>query len=90
MAKIVYGFGASHTPMLTLEGKRWTERAADDRRNSQLNTSDGRFLTYEELVRERGEPYANVATEERFLEVEAEPKLRTRALDLLKGLAKSK
>ena len=72
MAKIVYGFAASHTPMLTLEGKRWTERAQDDMRNNQLNTSDGRFISYEQLVRERGTPYADVATEERFLAVEAD------------------
>jgi hypothetical protein len=64
--------------MLTLEGKRWTERADDDKRNPKLNTSDGRYLTYDELVRERGEPYADVATEPRFLEVEAASQ---RALD---------
>ena len=70
MAKIVYGFGASHTPMLTLEGKRWNERAADDMRNPALNTSDGRFVSYDELARENGAPYGRVATEERFLEIE--------------------
>ena len=78
MAKLVYGFGASHTPMLTLDGKRWSERAADDRRNPSLNTSDGRFLSYEQLVSERGEPYGDVATEQRFLELEAASQ---RALD---------
>lgn len=78
MARIVYGFGASRTPMLTLEGKRWNERAADDRRNPSLNTSDGRFISYDELVRENGEPFAEVATEERFLEIEAASQ---RALD---------
>lgn len=82
MAKIVYGFGASHTPMLTLEGKRWNERAADDKRNPSLNTSDGRFISYDELVREIGEPYANVATEERFLEIEAASQ---RSLDRIAG-----
>src|SRR5262245_39926620 len=70
MARIVYGFGASHTPMLTLEGKRWSERAADDMRNSALNTSDGRFISYDALVRENGTPYADMATEARFLEIE--------------------
>jgi hypothetical protein len=78
MASIIYGFSASHTPMLTLEGKRWSERAADDMRNTELNTSDGRFLSYADLVRERGEPYSDVATEQRFLEVEAASQ---RALD---------
>ena len=33
MAQIVYALAASHSPMLTLEGKRWSERAEDDRRN---------------------------------------------------------
>ena len=33
MAKIVFSMAASHTPMLTLEGKRWSERAADDLKN---------------------------------------------------------
>ena len=78
MANIVYGFAASHTPMLTLDGKRWSERAADDMRNAKLNTSDGRFISYDHLVRERGEPHAAVATEENFLAVEAASQ---RALD---------
>jgi hypothetical protein len=71
MARIVYALGASHSPMLTLEGKRWSERAADDRRNPSLNTSDGRFLSYDALARERGEPYGDVATEANFLATEA-------------------
>jgi Catalytic LigB subunit of aromatic ring-opening dioxygenase len=71
MARIVYALGASHSPMLTLEGKRWSERAADDRRNPSLNTSDGRFLSYDELARENGAPYGDVATEANFLATEA-------------------
>ena len=80
MARIVYGLGASHSPMLTLEGKRWSERAADDMRNPGLNTSDGRFVSYEQLARENGAPYGSVATEERFLQVE---RASQRALDRL-------
>jgi hypothetical protein len=57
--------------MLTLEGKRWSERAADDRRNPSLNTSDGRFLSYDELARENGAPYGDLATEANFLATEA-------------------
>lgn len=82
MARIVYGLGASHSPMLTLEGKRWSERAADDMRNPGLNTSDGRFVSYEQLARENGAPYGSVATEERFLQVE---RASQRALDRLAG-----
>jgi hypothetical protein len=64
--------------MLTLDGKRWSERAADDMRNPALNTSDGRFISYEQLVRENGSPYGDVATEQRFLDIEAAAQ---RALD---------
>lgn len=78
MAHIAYAFGASHSPMLTLEGKRWSERAADDMRNPSLNTSDGRFLSYDELARENGAPYGDVATETHFLATEAASQ---RALD---------
>ncbi|MGA8413909.1 MAG: extradiol ring-cleavage dioxygenase, partial [Xanthobacteraceae bacterium] len=69
-------------PMLTLEGKRWSERAADDMRNPSLNMSDGRFVSYEQLARENGAPYGSVATEERFLQVE---RASQRALDRLAG-----
>ena len=71
MAQIVYALAASHSPMLTLEGKRWSERAEDDRRNPSLNTSDGRYLSYDELARENGAPYGDLATEARFLEIES-------------------
>lgn len=71
MAKIVFSMAASHTPMLTLEGKRWSERAADDMRNKALNLSDGRYVSYDELALENGAPYGAVATEAKFLEIEA-------------------
>jgi len=71
MARIVLGLAASHTPMLTLEGKRWNERAAEDLKNGSLNLSDGRFVSYEELAQENGAPYGAIATEEKFLEIEA-------------------
>jgi hypothetical protein len=47
-------------------------------RNTALNTSDGRFISYDELARENGEPYGDVATEGHFLEIEAASQ---RALD---------
>jgi hypothetical protein len=49
-------------------------------RNPSLNTSDGRFVSYEQLARENGAPYGSVATEERFLQVE---RASQRALDRL-------
>src|SRR6185295_11713356 len=58
MARIVLGIGTSHSPLLVLGGAQWEFRAQDDRRNKGLNTLDGRFVSYDELVAERGEPYA--------------------------------
>lgn len=71
MAKIVFSFAASHTPMLALEGKRWSERAEDDKKNKALNLADGRFVSYDDLAEENGAPYGDVATEAKFLEIEA-------------------
>lgn len=86
MAQIVLGLAASHTPMLALEGKRWSERAADDLKSKALNLSDGRFVSYDELARENGAPYGAVATEEKFLEIEAASQ---RALDHMADLIKN-
>lgn len=58
MARIVLGIGSSHSPLLVLGSAQWEFRAQDDRRNKGLNTLDGRFVSYDELVAERGEPYA--------------------------------
>ncbi|MES1980401.1 MAG: extradiol ring-cleavage dioxygenase [Pseudomonadota bacterium] len=58
MAEIVLGIGTSHSPLLVLGGAQWEYRSQDDRRNKSLNTLDGRFLSYEQLVEERGEQYA--------------------------------
>ncbi|WFU45666.1 extradiol ring-cleavage dioxygenase (plasmid) [Bradyrhizobium sp. CB82] len=71
MAEIVFSFAVSHTPMLALEGKRWSERAEDDKKNKALNLSDGRYVSYDDLAKENGAPYGNVATEAKFLEIEA-------------------
>ncbi len=71
MAKIVLGIGVSHSPLMALEGKRWAERAADDRRNQRLNTPDGRYVSYDQLADETGSPWEADATEERFLALDA-------------------
>jgi hypothetical protein len=71
MAEMVFGLATSHTPMLTLEGKRWNERAAEDQKSKSLNLSDGRYVSYEQLAKENGAPYGDVATEENFLRIEA-------------------
>ena len=71
MAEIVLGLGASHSPLLALEGKRWTERARDDMRNQRLNMSDGRYISYDQLAAETGSPWSDVATEAKFDELAA-------------------
>jgi hypothetical protein len=67
MATIVLGIGTSHSPLLALEAERWGERAADDLRNQRLNTSDGRWISYDALNAEVGGKYASVATVEHFV-----------------------
>ena len=57
MARIVLGIGTSHSPLLVLGGAQWEFRSQDDRRNKSLNTLDGRRVSYDDLVVERGEPY---------------------------------
>jgi len=53
MAKIIYGAGVSHTPMLTLPTDDWGERAKADRANQELMTVDGRTMAYDVLLDER-------------------------------------
>jgi hypothetical protein len=58
MAQIVLGVGTSHSPLLVLGSDEWQFRSQDDRKNKSLNTLDGRLASYETLVAERGERYA--------------------------------
>lgn len=67
MARIVLGVGTSHSPLLTLDGARWGERARDDFKNKRLNLSDGRWLPYDDLASEVGNRYASVCTTEHFI-----------------------
>src|SRR5215813_3825500 len=51
MAKIVAGFASSHTPLMSLPGEDWAKRAEDDKRNRELvRPSDGKHVTYDELL----------------------------------------
>jgi hypothetical protein len=62
MAEIILGLGSSHTPLLALPAHEWLIRAEADFANPKLNLSDGRMLSYEELVKESGAPHIiNVA-----------------------------
>lgn len=66
MASIVLGIGTSHSPILILDGEDWVNRSHDDRRNKSLFTLDGRKLSYDELVAERGEPFHQESDPEQF------------------------
>ncbi|MFM7532699.1 MAG: hypothetical protein ACKO5J_09495 [Rubrivivax sp.] len=58
MAQIVLGLGASHTPLLTLPAQQWQHRAAADLANERLNLSDGRFVSYAQLLEQVGPRHA--------------------------------
>jgi len=57
MASIVMGMGVSHTPLLALTVDQWQRRAEVDFANTGLNHSDGRLVTYEQLLAEVGPRY---------------------------------
>lgn len=81
MAKIVYGFGSSHGPLLSTPPERWDLRAADDRKNMR-HPFRGRTYSFPELVEaRRGEKDFET---EMSLQVRQERHARNqRALDLL-------
>jgi hypothetical protein len=64
--QIVLGIGSSHSPLLTSDEKTWQERASDDLRNAELTLSDGRTLSYADLLGERSGKYAEFASVDRF------------------------
>ncbi len=64
MAEIVFGAGTSHTPLLTLPADDWPHRAAADLNNARLNLSDGRWVSYDDLLAEVGPRYADEARPE--------------------------
>lgn len=64
MARIILGIGASHTPLLTLTSEQWQHRASVDYANTQLNMSDGRLLSYADVLAEVGPRFADVVTPE--------------------------
>lgn len=54
MATINLGIGSSHSPMLNLSASQWRHRAEVDFNNQNLTLSDGRTLSYQALLAERG------------------------------------
>lgn len=83
MARITLGIGTSHSPILILDGERWEQRARDDRRNASLYTLDGRRLSYDQLVAERGEPHVEAADPAHF---PAQARQAEAALDRLEAM----
>src|SRR4051812_4032005 len=71
MSRIVLGIGSSHSPLLALGAETWLVRAGDDLGNPALNLSDGRFISYGDLIGEVGDKYARQASLERLSEQEA-------------------
>lgn len=55
MAKIVFGFGSSHGPLLSTPPERWDLRAADDRKNPAHPFRGGVYTFPELLARREGE-----------------------------------
>lgn len=55
MARIVYGFGSSHGPLLSTPPERWNLRAADDRKNPHHPFRGGVYTFSELLDLRRGE-----------------------------------
>src|SRR5690606_15101079 len=64
MAEIVLGIGTSHTPLLALNADEWRHRADFDYANPKLNLSDGREMTYAQLLAEVGGRYESEITPE--------------------------
>jgi 3-O-methylgallate 3,4-dioxygenase len=81
MAKIVFGFGSSHGPLLATPPERWDLRAADDRLNMR-HPFRGQIYTFPELVERRKGEKDFIA--EMSLETRTERHERNqRALDVL-------
>ena len=62
MSKLVLAAGTSHTPLLTFGASLWEEYSRRDLKNPRLNTSDGRFLPYSELLEQSAGRHAAEAT----------------------------
>jgi len=69
MAKIVGGFGSSHTPLMSVPGELWGEYALRDQRNQELvMPPDGKRVTYDELLAAADPNIAKVIDEDVFVD----------------------
>ncbi len=66
MAEIALGIGTSHTPLLTFDAALWESYSRRDLNSARMNLSDGRWLSYQQLLAETGGWFAPVATPEQF------------------------
>src|SRR5688572_26420012 len=69
MARIVFGIGTSHSPLLSTPPELWEEHARwFDMVRLQLLAADGQYHPYAELAAEVGDRYQTEITPERFRE----------------------
>ena len=66
MAEIVLGVGTSHSPLLTFDAELWNGYIQRDYTGRKLNLSDGRWVSYQELSKETGDKFADLATIDQF------------------------
>ena len=65
MARIVLGLATSHSPQLSLPSEHWLRRGEEDRNNQGLyRVTDGKHVTYEELLAEADPGIAKELTPE--------------------------
>lgn len=81
MAEIVLGVAVSHSPHLMLDPVEWVQRGADDYGATSLVMTDGRIISYDRLVQERGERYQEQSSIAQF---EAQAEQVQRALDRIR------
>jgi len=69
VAKIVGGFGSSHSPLMSLTGELWAVHAQNDLRNGELvKMPEGKRVTYDELLAAADPAIAKVSNVEKFNE----------------------
>ena len=67
MAKIVAGFGSSHSPLMSLPSQLWSVHAQNDVRNGELVAMPaGKRVTYDELVTQADPKIASMINLETF------------------------
>ncbi|MDH3681517.1 MAG: extradiol ring-cleavage dioxygenase [Acidimicrobiia bacterium] len=68
MADLVLGVGASHSPMVSMDGDDWLVWGEGDHDHAMLYTRDGRNVTYDEQLAAVGDTVSALASSERCRE----------------------